>query len=238
VTGAPLLSAHGDAIGDEARREFGARLRAHRELRGIPLGVIAETTKVKASFLEGLERGDLSRWPPGIFRRAFFRDYVIAIGLPLAHTTSEFIALFGGEEQHGPLRLAAEPADSSPLRVTMAGATRPLVTADYLLAATTDLVAVAVLSGVAAWVIGHEFRTTISFVAILYYALSTALLGRTASVWVLSRLRVHQLVLIREDEPSRSLADWLPEIFQFSSARSSPSPSSAPAPDLHSTTSA
>ena len=60
---------------------FGARLRQHREKRDVSLQTIAERTKIKLSLLEGLERDDISRWPAGIFRRAYLRDYAQAIGL-------------------------------------------------------------------------------------------------------------------------------------------------------------
>ncbi len=60
---------------------LGARLRQHREKRDVSLQAIAERTKIKMSLLEGLERDDISRWPAGIFRRAYVRDYAQAIGL-------------------------------------------------------------------------------------------------------------------------------------------------------------
>ena len=54
---------------------FGARLRKQREARHIDLSWIAEETKIKRSLLEALERDDVSRWPSGIFRRAYVRTY-------------------------------------------------------------------------------------------------------------------------------------------------------------------
>ena len=60
---------------------FGGRLREHREQRQVPLIAIAEATKINIALLEGLERDDVSRWPGGIFRRAFVRAYAGAIGL-------------------------------------------------------------------------------------------------------------------------------------------------------------
>ena len=60
---------------------FGARLRKQREARHIDLSWIAEETKIKRSLLEALERDDVSRWPSGIFRRAYVRTYAHIIGL-------------------------------------------------------------------------------------------------------------------------------------------------------------
>ena len=70
---------------------FGARLRRQREQQQIALKVIAEQTKIKMSLLEGLERDDTSRWPAGIFRRAWVRDYAHAIGLPPDAVLREFL---------------------------------------------------------------------------------------------------------------------------------------------------
>jgi transcriptional regulator with XRE-family HTH domain len=62
-------------------RSFGAWLQRERERRGITLRSIADRTKIGAGLLEGLERGDVSRWPGGIYRRAFVRGYADAVGL-------------------------------------------------------------------------------------------------------------------------------------------------------------
>jgi transcriptional regulator with XRE-family HTH domain len=72
---------------------FGARLRQRRERRHIALTAIAERTKIKVSLLEGLERDDLSHWPPGIFRRAYVRAYAHAIGLEPDVVVREFLEL-------------------------------------------------------------------------------------------------------------------------------------------------
>jgi transcriptional regulator with XRE-family HTH domain len=73
---------------------FGPRLRAERERRGISIDTIAAVTKVGGDLWEGLERNDLSRWPSGIFARAFVRDYARAIGLDADDVVDEFCRLF------------------------------------------------------------------------------------------------------------------------------------------------
>ena len=60
---------------------LGVYLRAERERRGLTLRAISENTKVSVPLLEGLETDDISRWPGGIFRRAFVRAYAEAVGL-------------------------------------------------------------------------------------------------------------------------------------------------------------
>ena len=60
---------------------LGTYLRAERERRGMALRTISENTKVSLPLLEGLESDDISRWPGGIFRRAFVRSYAESVGL-------------------------------------------------------------------------------------------------------------------------------------------------------------
>lgn len=79
--------------------EFCARMKAAREHRGLTLASIAGSTKIPGSLFEAFERGDLSRWPKGIYRRAYFRDYVMAIGLPVEPAVREFLRLFPDEEE-------------------------------------------------------------------------------------------------------------------------------------------
>jgi transcriptional regulator with XRE-family HTH domain len=60
---------------------LGTWLRREREQRGITLSQISEQTKLSVAILAGLEADDLSRWPGGIFRRAYSRSYATAVGL-------------------------------------------------------------------------------------------------------------------------------------------------------------
>jgi transcriptional regulator with XRE-family HTH domain len=80
------------------RQAFCERIKATRESRGISLSAIAQSTKIGASHLAALERGDLSHWPEGIYRRSFFRGYAAAAGLPVESTVDEFIRLFAEPE--------------------------------------------------------------------------------------------------------------------------------------------
>jgi transcriptional regulator with XRE-family HTH domain len=106
-----------------ARRTFGEDLRRARERRGIALATIAQTTKISRSLLEALERGDCSRWPGGIYNRAYVRDYAKAVGLPADDTVARFVEYFGDDHQPAaaaPDRpLPAHPCDSPPLRLTL-----------------------------------------------------------------------------------------------------------------------
>jgi transcriptional regulator with XRE-family HTH domain len=78
--------------------DFGLRLRRQRELRGVSLQHIADDTKINSSLLADLERGDLSRWPAGIFGRAFIRSYAEAVGLEAGQVLTEFVRLLPPDE--------------------------------------------------------------------------------------------------------------------------------------------
>jgi transcriptional regulator with XRE-family HTH domain len=99
---------------------FGARLRQQREQQGITLAAITEQTKIKQSLLEGLERGEVSHWPGGLFRRAYVRAYAHAIGLNPELVVREFLQLHPDPtETVEPLPGAAEtngrgPASGTP----------------------------------------------------------------------------------------------------------------------------
>jgi hypothetical protein len=73
---------------------FGARLRSQRESQQLALAAIAEETKINLALLEALERDDLSRWPGGLFRRAYVRTYAQKIGLDPERVVREFTELY------------------------------------------------------------------------------------------------------------------------------------------------
>jgi hypothetical protein len=88
---------------------FGAELRLRREQRQIPLTTIAEQTKIKLTLLEALERDDVSRWPSGIFRRAFVRAYAQAIGLDPDVVVHDFM-----DRYPDPIEVAAAASANGP----------------------------------------------------------------------------------------------------------------------------
>ena len=84
---------------------LGAYLRAERERRDLALRTISENTKVSLPLLEGLEADDISRWPGGIFRRAFVRSYAEAVGLDPDDVFKRF------EQQYKPAAAEVSGAD-------------------------------------------------------------------------------------------------------------------------------
>jgi cytoskeleton protein RodZ len=79
---------------DRTPGDFGSRLRAARERRGITLRQIANSTKISVGVLDALERNDISRLPGGIFGRAFVRSYAVEVGLDPKATIQDFMASF------------------------------------------------------------------------------------------------------------------------------------------------
>ena len=95
---------------------FGTRLRQQREERKVTLEDISAKTKIKVALLEGLEADDLSRWPQGIFRRAYIRAYAQAIGLEPDTMLQQFLALYPEPPEEQPL-VAPESPKRPPTRL-------------------------------------------------------------------------------------------------------------------------
>lgn len=60
--------------------DFGLFLKNERELRGIPLEEIANTTKIHMRFLTALENNDYSEFPGEVFIKGYIRSYAKSIG--------------------------------------------------------------------------------------------------------------------------------------------------------------
>jgi transcriptional regulator with XRE-family HTH domain len=164
-----------------AQRNFGRRLRDQREGAQIALSEIAEATKIKRSLLEELERGDVSAWPGGIFRRAFVRAYASAIGLPPESVVEEFTQVFpdgaprGGAEAKHELRLTLVV---DPWRRGMTAATNVAV-------ALVEAGAIVALALLTAWLAAVNVWSVSAVLALTYYAVSAACLGRSPGSWCL-----------------------------------------------------
>lgn len=76
------------------RDAFGPNLRRVRVQRGVSIGQIVKATNVSTALWEGLERNDFSRWPTGIYARAYVRSYAEAIGADPESTVDDFCRWF------------------------------------------------------------------------------------------------------------------------------------------------
>ena len=168
------------------QQAFGSRLRSERQRRGIELGVIASATKIKESLLAELERSDVSHWPAGIFRRAFFREYVAAIGMPVEPLVSEFTRLF---PENGSPDVLGETVDDEPngLRLTFAGDERRRLASAALRIGSAFLdLALVLAASRGLWFLspGNSNVWAITgVVALIYYTMATCSGGRTAASW-------------------------------------------------------
>ena len=179
----------------DRRRVFCARLKSERERRGTSLAAIAEVTKVKGSLLEALERGDLSRWPKGIYRRAFFREYASAIGLPTDLLVAEFLDLFTDGE---PIVTSVRPvSEDVPVNLRLTFADTPRVGAPAaeaqdlepvwrrLGAAVIDILAVAAVAALVSLISPVPMTTAALILAPTYY-LITVLLATSPGIRLLT----------------------------------------------------
>ena len=71
---------------------FGDRLRREREMRGVSLDEIAESTKIGTRSLRALEEDDFEKLPGGIFNKGFVRAYSRFLGLDEDQTLADFDA--------------------------------------------------------------------------------------------------------------------------------------------------
>src|SRR5262245_58601860 len=160
---------------------FGSKLRMHRERQGVSLASIAESTKIKLSLLDGLERGEVSQWPRGLFRRAYLRDYAAAIGIPAEPLVAEFTRLFPADGP--PVRPEDLPEANGPLRLSFPSASEsgPVRLFEPLAGAVAEVLVVAAIGlGIALWR-GLDPLTSCGVVALVYYPVVTTLTGRVLS---------------------------------------------------------
>jgi helix-turn-helix protein len=167
---------------------FGTWLRGERERRGTPLKAISDQTKVSLPLLEALEVDDLSRWPSGIFRRAFVRSYASAIGLDPDAVMKRF------EAEHCPIEAAplqgaeaVPPADAPAAPATAPVGVRWDVLASQrtrLLGTAADLT-VALVLGLGSAAAGSRLLWPVLLIA-FYYALGVLLTGTSPMVALLS----------------------------------------------------
>ena len=93
---------------------FGAFLRGQREARHLTIQQIAEITKIASHHFISLERGDIRRWPGGMYRRAMVRAYAQAIGLNVEETVRRFLDVFPPDQDEAPA--ASRPAPQPEVR--------------------------------------------------------------------------------------------------------------------------
>src|SRR5690349_12149832 len=95
---------------------FGERLRRQREMRGVSLEEISESTKIGTRSLRALEEEDFEKLPGGIFNKGFVRAYSRFLGLDEDQAVADFDAAWKEHQTaNGPaLELQPEPPTAEP----------------------------------------------------------------------------------------------------------------------------
>jgi transcriptional regulator with XRE-family HTH domain len=188
------------------REDFGPRLRRLRERRGVTLDELAVATKVSVDLWEAMERNDFSRWPAGIFARAFIRDYANAIGIEPAAVVDEFCRQFpiGDRRATQIVReqaaLIGHPSDVPHADPLPAGRDRrrrardlpppppPSIYGPRAVAAAIDTICVTGLAAIGA-LTGAGFLASLGVTALIYFTASTLVAGASPGMRLLDLLR-------------------------------------------------
>lgn len=174
------------------RRAFGDRARRQRERKGVTLEAIARATKIPASLFAGLERGDCSRWPAGVYSRAYVRAYAEAIGLDPNEAVEDFTAAFA--ETVWPDGAGApnrRPKAVGALRISMDDEPerRQARTLRRLAFGGIDLLVVSALVALAHFALDTALWPTISIVGLTYYTGERFVSDEPLVAWLIGRFR-------------------------------------------------
>ena len=233
---------------------FGLELRRARERKGLTLDEVSERTKVSVTHFTGLERGDISRWPSGIFGRAFVRGYAGAVGLDPEELVAAFAQIYPespdghrlapravqSREEVEPADLADIPSDTEPdnsvLRLVLdsappsRGPSRFEKAGLRVGAAVVDVLLPLSAAGAAAFVAGREwFWVTAVCVGAAGHFTVFGLTGMTPGMWLSRHRRRAAAALLTSQSRRRTDAET-----GLAARRHVPRhPSSRPVPHSH-----
>jgi hypothetical protein len=182
------------------RAEFGPSLRGARMRRGISIAQLTAKTKVGADLWEALERNDLSRWPSGLYARAYVRTYAIEVGLDPEATVDEFCRCFPAGDRRAGRRVREQAEllghelrwedDLSQVEADRRAAPADTHSAPFvfrkggrLIAAASDGIAVLVISTAVAALFHTRWTTAAFGCALAYHAGSLLVIGCTPAAW-------------------------------------------------------
>jgi cytoskeleton protein RodZ len=141
---------------------FGDELRREREIRGISLKEIADSTKISKRFLEAIERNDHRTLPAPVFTRGFVREYARYLGLNAEEMVNRYnFAAVGDDriEQSSHLERLTTP------QAPVVGRKKTLVKGIPPAYARVDrnvyilILVVVALAGVSYWALKHRRET-------------------------------------------------------------------------------
>ena len=123
----------------ESSEDIGLMLRTRREAAGRSLRDVADVTKLGVRVLDALERNQIDRLPPGIFRRSVVRSYAKEIGLDPEVTLAAFLARH--PDNLPPPGRQTGPVADAPLRVTRMSSVSPALVFGLVVALVVALAA-------------------------------------------------------------------------------------------------
>jgi len=190
------------------RRGLGERLKRLRERSGVTLQQISQNTKVPASLFAGLEKGDCSRWPAGLYARAYIRAYAEAIGVNAEETVEEFVAAFGpvikSDGVDAPASMSRTPntlrlslVEDSPVELEGIGRRTAL--------AATDLTIGALIAAVASVGLGQGVWVTVALV-LAYFGIGRVISDEPMLYHFYRRLRTRPAPPVADEEASDEVA--------------------------------
>jgi hypothetical protein len=155
-----------------------------------------------------LERGDLSRWPAGIFARSFVRAYAMRVGLNASEIVDEFCRLYPLADRRSETIIKAQadvigvPSDfeDDRARVPRTGDRRMPAPppepdapgqhfAQRTVVASLDLSAVVLFSLIVGRVAGRDLWSTLGFMAAAYYTIGYIAGGNTPAGLLIDAVR-------------------------------------------------
>lgn len=184
------------------RESLGTRLRRQREAQKVTLASIAAATKISSALFSGLERDDVTTWPPGLYRRAFVRAYAEAVGLDPDAVCREFAEQFpeaAGRPVTARLTLPMSAHLGEWHRV-LSSPKDPIARVDDLIeearrstgqgirwqAAMWDVCGLLIIAGCALALAGR-FWAPLGLAALGYHLGGTLLLGKSPTLWWFER---------------------------------------------------
>ncbi|MBD2688734.1 helix-turn-helix domain-containing protein [Synechococcus elongatus FACHB-1061] len=130
---------------------IGAELRAAREAQGLDLAAVAAQCRVRSSYLEAIESGEVQRLPEPVFVQGFIRTYARSLGLD-PDTLLADLSL-------ADIHLAATPATAAATQRSKVAIALPSKASLGLLGLVVVIVAAIAGTGVTVW----NWRQQIAF---------------------------------------------------------------------------
>jgi cytoskeletal protein RodZ len=194
------------------RRAFGERLRRHREKQHVTLEEIAASTKVAASLFAGLEKGDCSRWPGGMYNRSFIRGYASAVRLDPDDIAAEFAEYYNAPVEtptSAASPTAARPRSSAPpfaLRLKLEVDPEELRrrAARRAVLAVLDILAVALVAAMVWFASGVSYWFALALFSITYQVSVRLLSGVSPAERLMARRRQAAQVHLDEESTEES----------------------------------